>query len=90
MAKAPIEIRSLARLHTEEAIETMLQIMRDPVVNAAARASCAQYLIDRGWGKAIQAVEVTTVKQSVIRAPQTSPSPSQWEQTHVPEQHRTH
>ncbi len=59
MAKAPIEIRSLARLHTEEAITTLVKIMRDTKAPPAARGACAQALLDRGWGKAPQTTDVT-------------------------------
>lgn len=59
MAKAPIEIRSLARSHTEKALKTLVEIMNDANVNAAARVNAAQALLDRGWGKAAQAHEHT-------------------------------
>ena len=52
MAKAPIEIRSLARSHTEAALKTLKAIMSDPDANAGARVSAAVALLDRGWGKA--------------------------------------
>jgi hypothetical protein len=44
MAKTPIDIRSLARSHTAKA--------------AAARLSAAIALLDRGWGKPPQAIEM--------------------------------
>jgi len=54
MAKAPTDIRSLARSHTETAIKVLAGIMREPDAPAAARVSAAQVLLDRGWGKAPQ------------------------------------
>lgn len=54
MAKAPTEIKSLARSHTETAIRTLAGIMEQPTAPAAARVSAAQVLLDRGWGKAAQ------------------------------------
>lgn len=57
MAKAPIEIRSLARGHTESALKTLAAIMRQPKSPAAARVAAAQALLDRGWGKPSQPLE---------------------------------
>jgi hypothetical protein len=51
MAKAPIEIRTLARAHTETAIRTLHGIMTASDAPAAARIAAAQYLLDRGWGR---------------------------------------
>ena len=56
MAKAPIDIRSLARSHTESALRVLCNIMQDERAHPSARASAAQYLLDRGWGKAVQAI----------------------------------
>jgi hypothetical protein len=56
MAKAPIEIRSLARSHTDKAINTLVEIMENREVNESARVSAANSLLDRGWGKAPQAI----------------------------------
>src|SRR4051794_11809745 len=54
MARAPIEIRSLARSHTEIAIKVLAGIAKDGT-NEAARVSAAVALLDRGWGKPAQA-----------------------------------
>lgn len=52
MAKAPIEIRSLARKHTVKAINCLAVIMNRADAPDAARVSAANSLLDRGWGKA--------------------------------------
>lgn len=57
MAKTPTEIRSLARSHTESALRTLAQIMCEATAPHAARVSAANSLLDRGWGKAVQAIE---------------------------------
>lgn len=57
MARAPTEIRSLARLHTEAAIKTLVEIMGKEGVNESARVSAANSLLDRGWGKPAQPVD---------------------------------
>lgn len=48
-------LKALAQQHTEEAIDTIVKVMRgdDP----KSRAFAANLLLDRGWGKAAQAVE---------------------------------
>lgn len=57
MSKAPIEIRSLARGHTETAIKTLAGIMKQPKAPPAARVAAASALLDRGWGKPTQPLE---------------------------------
>lgn len=57
MAKAPTEIRSLARGHTESAINVLAGIMNKTDAPEAARISAANSLLDRGWGKAAQPIE---------------------------------
>lgn len=56
MAKAPTEIRSLARSHTESALRVLAGIMNEPEAPHAARVSAANSLLDRGWGKAAQII----------------------------------
>ena len=53
MAKAPADLRSLARAHTELGIQTLAGIARNSTSDAA-RVSAAQALLDRGWGKPAQ------------------------------------
>ena len=57
MAKAPTEIRSLARSHTEAAINCLAGIMNKTDAPEAARVSAANSLLDRGWGKPSQPVD---------------------------------
>ena len=57
MAKAPTEIRSLARAHTEGALKVLAGIMNEPDAPPAARVSAATALLDRGWGKPLQQIE---------------------------------
>ena len=52
------EVRDLARQFTEEAVETLASIMRNPESPTPARVAAAQALLDRGWGRAAQQVEV--------------------------------
>ena len=55
MAKAPLEIRSLARRHCARAIQVLAGIM-DSGAEEADRIRAAQALIDRGYGKAAQPI----------------------------------
>jgi hypothetical protein len=56
MAKSLTEIKSLARQHTARAIAVLAGIMDEPKAPMAARVAAANSLIDRGWGKAAQAI----------------------------------
>ena len=57
MAKTPTEIRSLARAHTEAALNCLAGIMNKTDAPETARVSAANSLLDRGWGKAAQPVD---------------------------------
>lgn len=57
MAKAITEIRSLARSHTRTALNVLVGIMRSKDATAAARVSAANAVLDRGWGRASQAIQ---------------------------------
>jgi hypothetical protein len=51
------EIRSLARSHTRTALNVLVGVMRNTKAPAPARIAAANAILDRGWGKATQAVE---------------------------------
>lgn len=53
--KAVLNLKSLARTHTFEAVETLAGIMRSGTLEGA-RVQAATALLDRGWGKAPQAI----------------------------------
>jgi len=57
MAKAPIEIRSLARQHTEEAINALLRIIRKVDATDSAVVAASSAILDRGWGKPAQPID---------------------------------
>lgn len=56
MSKTPTLIKSLARAHTETAINTLAGIMNQPDAPPAARVTAAEALLSRGWGKPAQAI----------------------------------
>jgi hypothetical protein len=59
MAKTPTDIRSLARSQTAKVVRTLAGIMNEARAPAAARVSAAIALLDCGWGKPEQSLEIT-------------------------------
>jgi hypothetical protein len=55
--RAVTEIRSLARGHTRTALNVLVGVMRSKDATATAKVSAANAILDRGWGKAAQAIE---------------------------------
>ncbi len=56
MTRSLTEIRSLARSHTRSALNVLVGVMRSKDATAAAKVSAANAILDRGWGKAPQAI----------------------------------
>ena len=54
----------LARALTDSALETLKTIMRDPQAPAAARVTCANAILDRGWGRALERREDATPRRT--------------------------
>ena len=52
MAKAVLEIRSLARQHTAEMVRVLVSVARSKGAPPSARVAAAHELLDRGWGRA--------------------------------------
>jgi len=83
MAKTITEIRSLARSHTRTAINVLVGVMRAKDATPAARVSAATAILDRGWGKPVQALanddaralELVHRIERVIVDPENSDSP---------------
>ena len=69
MAKTPLEIASLARMHTKKAVKTLAAIMNEPHAPYAARVAAAEALLDRGWGKPRQSHEAEITHRYVDRNP---------------------
>jgi len=67
MARAIVDIRSLARVHTETCIRVLARIAAQGESEPARIAACNS-LLDRGWGKADQHnVDADGAIQVVIR-----------------------
>lgn len=59
--KAIAEVQKLARESTPEAMETLRTIMRNKKAPDAARVAATREILDRGWGKALQASVVANL-----------------------------
>jgi len=58
-------IRDIARVHTEGAIKTLVEIAANPKSSDSARVQACSVLLDRGWGKAAQYVETANINMSL-------------------------
>jgi hypothetical protein len=64
-------IVDLARVHTEEAFETVLEIMRDATAARRDRLMAALAIHDRGWGKPNTPVDLSadgSIAETLLRA----------------------
>ena len=50
-AVIPVEVRSLCRSYTDEAVRALAAIMRNETNPAMSRVAAVKVLLDRGWGK---------------------------------------
>jgi hypothetical protein len=51
-----MDLRALARTHTERAVQVLAGVMGEESYPPAARVSAAGLLLERGWGKAAQPI----------------------------------
>lgn len=56
--KGVAEVRQLARQHTAVAMAALVEVAGNRKAPPAARVSAATVLLDRGWGKAVQPVDI--------------------------------
>ena len=54
------DLREAAQGYSEEALETLASVMRDQASPPAAKVAAARELLDRGFGKAMQALDVSS------------------------------
>jgi hypothetical protein len=64
--KSRIEIASLARAHTETVIKVLVGLVTREDVAPAARISAGLALLDRGWGKPLQKIELEQDQPEII------------------------
>jgi hypothetical protein len=65
--KALRQVEELAREQTTDALKTLATIHKNPKAPPAARVAAANALLDRGWGKSRQALEMGGLEGSPIR-----------------------
>jgi hypothetical protein len=53
------EVQAAARSHTVAAITTLSEICADESAPPAARVAAANALLDRGWGRPLQAIDAS-------------------------------
>jgi len=53
------DVRRIARTYSEDALKTLAEIMQDKDIAPPARVAAAQCLLDRGYGKPTQQVELS-------------------------------
>lgn len=56
--KRDLELAELARGYTADALETLVSLMSDGRAPPAARVAAAMAILDRGWGRPPQALEI--------------------------------
>lgn len=61
----PAGADTLARLHTAEAIGTLVSVMRDKGAKPSERANAANSILDRGHGRAVQATIAVPARQAL-------------------------
>lgn len=57
-ARKDIDLAVLAQKHAEKAITTLVEVMSDERATPAARVSAASEILDRGFGRAPQSLDV--------------------------------
>jgi hypothetical protein len=89
MAKTPTEIRSLARSHTETAINVLVGIMNKSDAPEASRVAAANSILDRGWGKPTQPISgdeesplhiISRIERVIVDAPVAATNQGEGEQ----------
>ena len=61
--RAILSVRDLARSHTDEAIATLAEIMRDSQAPSNARISAASELLNRGYGRPVDQKAMVVLSQ---------------------------
>jgi hypothetical protein len=56
--KADILLSELAKVHTEDVVRTLADIVMNKNATPSARVAAASELLDRGWGRAPQHIEL--------------------------------
>lgn len=57
--KSDHRVKDLAQKHTAAALKTLAEICRGSKYSANARVAAAEALLNRGWGKPAQSIDLT-------------------------------
>lgn len=72
-------LTALAQEHTDDALAALVEVMNNRAAAPSARVSAAQAVLDRGWGKPLQAVaEISSSTSFVLRLPHKAASNEEW------------
>src|SRR3954464_6163615 len=55
--KIPAEIREMARAASPDALQALIDVMKDRGAPHSARVTAADKILDRAWGKAAQPID---------------------------------
>ncbi|MBX9688668.1 MAG: hypothetical protein K2X27_18310 [Candidatus Obscuribacterales bacterium] len=62
---APFTLQQLAKKHTEDALNTIVNIMNSAEEDGSTRLEAAKVLLDRGWGKPTVQIKQETIKYTI-------------------------
>jgi len=65
--KMPPELREAIQGHSAKAVEVLAGILADPKARASDRIRAAEVILDRAWGRPVQAVEdLTPARRPIV------------------------
>lgn len=57
--KVTADVKAIALEYSQEAVDTLAEVMRDKGAPAAARVAASNAILDRGFGKPMQSVDAS-------------------------------
>jgi hypothetical protein len=78
--KGEWQLTKAARIHGPEMLQLAVRIARDEDVHPKVRLHAAELILDRGYGKPVQAIDARIESHRyVVIAPQVVPDPLAWQ-----------
>ena len=83
--KLPTDVKALARVHTESALNVLAGVMNAHDAPHSARVAAATAILNRGWGQPQQAIELSgeVITSKVIRTPAPSSDLTDWQKQYA-------
>ena len=78
------DVQEMARLHTPEAIDILVIVMRNGESPPAARVAAANAIIDRGYGKPAQHYTGEVTTSYVAELPAVIQDHDEWQRLYAP------